>query len=249
MKKALPIVMLGAALGSAAVFAACGSSAGSNTTTQASTSAAETTTASETTAETPVVGGWIVNTDTEPHVSADDEALFKKAAESGNDPGLKPVACVATQVVAGTNHAFLCTDYDLAWKMVTVYEDLQGNAKIIGTFGINPSDIETTDETESPDIVGGWTVSEDNGGILPDDAQKAFDDALKEYTGTSLKPIALLATQLVSGTNYRVLCNGTAVTPDAKPSLYVADIYSDLNGHSQISDVRNLKLTSYAGSN
>ena len=133
--------------------------------------------------------------------------------------------------------------------MVTVYEDLQGNAKVIGTFDMDPTAIETTEETEDTDIVGGWTVLDEGAAALPSDAQKAYDEASKAYTGLSLKPIALLATQLVNGTNYKILCNGTVVVPDATPMLYIVDINKDSSGVSTIIDVQKVLLTKYVGQN
>ena len=61
------------------------------------------------------------------------------------------------------------------------------------------------------------------------------------------EPVALLGTQIVSGTNYRILCSGTTVTADPVTSLYVVDVYEDLQGAAEVKDIQLIDLTKYAG--
>ena len=48
----------------------------------------------------------------------------------------QPVAILGTQVVAGTNYAFLCKASEInkgtSWVIVYLYRDLENNASIIG---------------------------------------------------------------------------------------------------------------------
>ena len=53
-------------------------------------------------------------------------------------------------------------------------------------------------------------------------------------TGYEYEPIALLGTQIVSGTNYSILARGKAVVPDAEPSYEIITIYEDLEGNAKI---------------
>lgn len=71
-------------------------------------------------------------------------------------------------------------------------------------------------------------------GILPDDAQEAFDQAFSQFLGSDVEPIALLGTQLVAGTNYAILCKVTPVVPDAISAMKVVTIYKDLHGNSTL---------------
>ena len=251
MKRKIIIPALCAAFAATPVFAACGSATDSGKTTQAdpeSTTAADTTTEASDSTQA-VLGGWTVNTGTKPGISDEDKALFEKAVKGTDEEGHTPVACIATQLVAGTNHAFLCADTEgtSSWHVVTVYESLDGKAEVIGTTELDPSDIYTTDESSDSEIVGGWTVVSEEKGSIPDDAQAAFTKAIEGYTGVSYTPVALLATQVVSGMNYRLLCAGTPVVPDGVTALYVVDVYEDTSGNAEITDAQKVLLTEYAG--
>lgn len=252
MKRKIIIPALCAVFAAAPVFAACGSAADSGTTTSAASETTTTAESSDATTETAqaVLGGWTVSTDTKSGITGEDKALFEKAAKGTDAEKYTPVACIATQVVAGTNHAFLCADTEGTppwWHVVTVYESLDGKAEIIGTAELDPSDIYTTDESSDSCIVGGWAVVSEEKGTIPDDAQKAFTKALEGYVGVGYTPVALLATQVVSGMNYRLLCAGTPVTPNGVTELYVVDVYEDTSGKAEITDAQKVLLTEYVG--
>lgn len=89
-------------------------------------------------AEAPIEGGWTASSD--PTVTEALEALFEKGTETLTGADYIPVAYLGSQVVAGTNHAFLCqavTAYpgsletDPAYAMVYLYEDLSGEVSIL----------------------------------------------------------------------------------------------------------------------
>lgn len=195
----------------------------------------------------PVAGGWQVNTEATSRVSADEQTVFENAMASSNDAAAKsakPVAVMATQVVAGTNYAFLGYA-DSSWYVFKVYEDLQGSVSLLSAKAIDLADVKTTDEA-AQQLSGGWTVWNDETGTLaPDEVQKAFESALSAWTGVSLDPIAYLGSQVVKGTNYKVLCAGSAVTPDATLQLYVATVYADTDGSASFSDVSTFDLNAY----
>lgn len=89
-------------------------------------------------AERPLAGGWTPSAD--PAVTEELKALFDKGTETLTGAGYIPVAFLGTQVVAGTNYAFLCravTAYpgaletEPAYAMVYLYQDLSGNVSIL----------------------------------------------------------------------------------------------------------------------
>ena len=93
----------------------------------------------------PLAGGWTPSVD--PALTEELKALFEKGTETLTGADYVPVAYLGSQVVAGTNHAFLCqavTAYPgsletaPAYAMVYLYEDLSGNVSIlsIGDFDI-----------------------------------------------------------------------------------------------------------------
>ena len=86
----------------------------------------------------PLSGGWTPSAD--PAVTEELKALFEKGTETLTGVSYIPVAYLGSQVVAGTNHAFLCqavTAYPgsvetaPAYAMVYLYEDLSGQVSIL----------------------------------------------------------------------------------------------------------------------
>jgi len=80
----------------------------------------------ETAPEVQLSGGW----SDEKKLTDDDIAIFEKAVKGTEYESLTPTALLGTQVVAGTNYKFLCTDADGAEKTVVVYRDLSDNCSV-----------------------------------------------------------------------------------------------------------------------
>lgn len=93
-------------------------------------------------------GGWFA-----PETAEAMDAMPQKAATAyaqalegfaGNN--LTPVALLGTQLVAGTNYAFLChsslvtLEPVVSMQLVVIYADLQGNATVSNIVTINPAD-------------------------------------------------------------------------------------------------------------
>ncbi len=85
-----------------------------------------------------LVGGWTPSAD--PTVTEELNALFEKGTETLTGVSYIPVAYLGSQVVAGTNHAFLCmavTAYpgsletEPAYAMVYLYENPAGQVSIL----------------------------------------------------------------------------------------------------------------------
>ena len=62
--------------------------------------------------------------------------------------------------------------------------------------------------SKEKDIVGGWSAVED--GTITDELQELFDKATAELDGVDYKPVKLLETQVVAGTNHCVLVKNGA---------------------------------------
>ena len=80
-------------------------------------------------------GGWTPSAD--PAVTEELQAVFDKGLEGLVGVRYTPVAYLGSQVVAGTNHAFLCQatvvypGAEPYYTIVYLYEDLQGNVTIL----------------------------------------------------------------------------------------------------------------------
>lgn len=95
-------------------------------------------------------------------------------------------------------------------------------------------------------MAGGWTPVVQEAGKLPEDAQAAFDKALEKLDGATYLPVALLSTQVVSGTNYCILCQITPVVPDPVPTWALVYVYADLQGNAEIMNVYELYIDKHA---
>ena len=89
-------------------------------------------------AEVPLAGGWTVNEeDTGMAANPDAQAALEKALEGMVGASYEPVACLGTQVVAGTNYCILCRITPVVpnptshFTLVHVYRALDGTAKIL----------------------------------------------------------------------------------------------------------------------
>ena len=247
MKKLITILIVGA-LGSALLLAGCRKNteqpAGSDS------SAKE----PESLAGGTLLGGWAVTGDMTSQLTDDEKAVFVQAIDGLVGAEYEPIAVIATQLVAGTNYAYLCTTTPVVpdaaphWTIAVVYKDLQGNASLTNVADLELMDVKILEQTESQMAVGAWEITEPSGKpvMLPsEEAQAAFEKATENYVGVDFKPIALLGTQLVAGTNYKVLCRGTLSTGDASTYLYVVDVYADLQGNAEITNIGQLDLLTY----
>ena len=184
--------------------------------------------------EAAIVGGWTPAES--PEVPAEVKALLEKAAEKLLGAEYEPVALIGSQVVAGTNYQLLCRitpvvpDAVPHYAIVTLYEDPDGNASITDIL-----ESQAEGEALPGELMGAWENPESPD--MTDEAKAALDKALEKLVGADYKPIALLATQLVSGTNYSILCQVTPVVPNAESSFVIAHVYQDLEGNAEITEV------------
>lgn len=92
-----------------------------------------------------LMGGWQDVEQLPNMLSEQENEVFTKALEGLTGVGYTPVATLATQVVAGTNYAFLALGKTVTATPVThlyvinIYADLNGNAKLNNICGIDLS--------------------------------------------------------------------------------------------------------------
>ena len=89
--------------------------------------------------------------------------------------------------------------------------------------------------------VGGWDGNIEDLDINKNaEAKAALEKATSELTGMNFEGIYLLGKQIVSGTNYCILCRGTATVPDAVPGYYLVYVYADLQGNAEVLKIDTL---------
>ncbi len=85
-------------------------------------------------------------------------------------------------------------------------------------------------------LPGGWTPYSTP---LSADAKKVFDSVIKGLIGVNYSPLAV-ATQVVSGTNYRFFANSQVVYPGALNEAVIIQIYQPLQGEAHITSIKKV---------
>ena len=83
-------------------------------------------------------------------------------------------------------------------------------------------------------MVGGWSFAPRP---LNDEEKIIFEKSKPELVGVDYEAVQVLATQIVSGTNYLFLCHATNVYTGSKPTYALIQVYNDLEGNSQMTGI------------
>ena len=255
MKKTFIYILMAVLLISMLGLSACG-----NKTQEAESNSADTSDAVEGTGDEMPDGGWTVADNTAVELPEEVQTAFDKALETltGSYNEMIPIAYVGRQIVSGTNYAVM---YRVTYAdekapaglvILTVYEDLEGNASLLSADDFSIADFNTGDESayenaEAEPLAGGWQIPEQiTTAEIPEKAINAFNKAAGGLTGNKLTPMALLGTQTVAGTNYAFLCRSKLVTDDPVESIQLVIVYEDLEGNAAITGINNVDITQYA---
>ena len=179
-----------------------------------------------------LAGGW--ETPASPKVPEEIKEKLDKALEELVGADYEAVAYLGSQLVAGRNYKLLCRITPVVpdavdhFAIVTLYEDLEGKVEITEI-------LDSEKESNFSDMPGGWQKTETQ--EMTDEAKAALEKALSEMVGATYKPLALVATQVVAGTNYCILCEITPVVPDAESNYGLVYVYEDLEGNAEITEI------------
>ena len=202
-----------------------------------------------------VSGGWEIDGITSQQSLPEDiQKVFEKATVSKSEYTLEPVAYIGTQVVAGSNHMILCRattsdEREGTYKVAIIYADLEGNAELTSLCDFSLEDyVEGEGAASREQLSGGWNVPEsDITENIPEDVQKAYNKATAtiDWEWSDVTPLAYLGKQIVSGTNYALLCRGNYDSNETAPDLMVITVYEDLDGNSEISNIHLIDINSF----
>ena len=184
-----------------------------------------------------VAGGWTPAEDFT--LTEDQKAIFDKAMSELVGVNYVPIACLGTQVVAGTNYCFLAQgtvvypDATPKYMLVYVYADLTGGANVmnIADLPIIPNEDGTLSVPEEQ-LMGGWSYAEAY--EITDELSALLNTAAAGLTGADWIPVAQVGTQVVAGTNHCVLCQIVPVVPNPEPHYSLVYIYEDLSGGAEL---------------
>ena len=195
-----------------------------------------------------VSGGWNFSEEAYNNLTDENRAIFESAVANSytGTSTFEVVQKVASESVAGANYAYLCKETPAGseaptnWSILTVYVDLDGNATLTNVEAIDPENIKTLEEVP-PIEPGGWTILQTDKGLV---LSEAVANAIM-LSGVSYIPAAVLATQVVSGTNYRILAYGKQVTEYTRTDLYVLDVFEGLDGTAEVTNISVFDIASY----
>ncbi|MBO4338491.1 MAG: hypothetical protein J5877_01050 [Clostridia bacterium] len=185
-------------------------------------------------------GGWTKAES--PEITDEFLKVFGKATETLAGAELKPVAYIASQVVAGVNHLVLCRqtatvpDAKPTYALVCIYQEPDGNSSITSIV-----DSEIPAAEEGVGIPGGWTKTESP--VITDEIKKKIESAFKELTGAEITPLALLEQQtaFADGVNYCLLCESVATVPDAQAEYEIVYVTAYKDGKAEITDIKSFE--------
>lgn len=234
-----------AALLAAAVLTGCSTSTNKQNSNTPAPSA-------ETTQDAQITGAFEINADlTSAKLPGDAQKAFDKALDGMTGTAYSPIVLLAQQVVSGKNYSILCMeqttvpDAEPELHIITIYEDLDGNASITEDTLFDLSAVAGVSASTSiePDAEGAYeTNTEFTAEDIPEDASSSLEKALDGLTGADYQAAALLGTQVTSGTNYAMLCLVTPVVPDgeAYSTWSVVTVYQSLDGTCEITSVYDI---------
>lgn len=101
------------------------------------------------------------------------------------------------------------------------------------------NDSQLIEPSNQEEILGGYVEVED--GTLTDELNDIFDTALEGLIGANYKAVKLISTQVVSGTNYKFLAEGTKTTNPITSGTYYVTIYQDLQGNVELLNIETIE--------
>ena len=174
----------------------------------------------------------------DPTVTTKVRKLFDKAFDGLVGASYTPAAVLATRTTAkGTQYRVLCrmtVCYPGAqeqYVVVTLQRGLLGRAEILNVDDA----LCETDLVDDKEMTGGWQEAQSP--AMTDEAKAAFEKATEGLLCVDYVPVALLSTQVVAGTNYRILCEAMEVYPGAETHYAVMTVYEGLDGSANILSV------------
>lgn len=176
-----------------------------------------------------IAGGYTLYEAEEAAFDDEMSTIFTDAASQWDGGDLKPVALLATQVVAGTNYCFLAESSlgEPEYKLVYVYHDTEGDNTLTNVQDVDLS--ASSFGEEEGQLAGGWYATTNTYANPGKDMVDLFDSANSGYT-----LIAPLATQVVAGTNYLMLCETETKSDNEVPQLYLVTVYEDTDGNASV---------------
>lgn len=191
-------------------------------------------------------GSWEINYEHESFIYDNQDLInFLSTSDLNGQDDYKVVALLGNQVVAGTNHMFLCQNDN--YEVVIVYEDLDSNYSISKVVPFKIEEYLENNSTYNHEmLMGGWYPYFDEKNVMDVKDIDLFNPKIVEDNfDTYYKPIALLGSQIVSGTNYCYLVYEGNSMNIQNGQLAIMSIYKDLNNSFSVNSIHYLDLREF----
>ncbi|MBQ1509175.1 MAG: hypothetical protein IIZ47_07100 [Erysipelotrichaceae bacterium] len=200
-----------------------------------------------------LLGGWKIFEEAfAKNLDEEDTARFEIAMKDLTGAGYEPVAVLARNIDIGVETIYLCLGNTVAtgsksWYILDIYSDQEGFSKVQSIKKLDILDIHTAEDDYPSTLPEDWQIaSSARPGSLTEESEKAFTDAIDSLTGSNFIPATLLASQLVSGMNYRYIVYGDLLTEYPAPqNIFVAEVYQPLNDKASLTYMEPLDLLYY----
>ena len=195
--------------------------------------------------ENDEMGKWIVPESTE--ITDELKEVFEKALDGFTGVGYTPKLYLGYIVSGGTIHCFLCESLVIVpdavpyWSLVYVFEDTEGNAAITNVYVpyySTSGDYVEVQDVQTDFLPGGCSASMDQSVDIETLILEGFPGT-DLYNVNQYTPKLLLATQVVAGTNYAILCKTLGESEDLWTIVY---IYQDLEGYRSLTNIAVLDI-------
>lgn len=215
-------------------------------------SATDTAKANATQTDNAETGKWIVPESTE--ITDGLDGLFSRATDGLVGVGYKPKLYLGYLASEGTIHCFLCESVVIAsdavpyWSLVYVFEDTEGNAAVTDMYVpyySTSGQVTEVQDVQTDLLPGGWSACTDQEADIEALINNGFPGT-EEYNVNIYTPKMVLATQVVAGTNYAILCE-TQGERSGEKLWTIVYIYQDLQGCCSLVNIAILDIGSIYG--
>lgn len=175
---------------------------------------------------------------------------FGKAFENLVGASYDMIAYLGSKVTNGINHAFLATQTLMTGKDIKSVVLVVLNEKPNDVGGNTFSIVTIEPLVSGGEKIGGMNIAPTYD--IPEDALKVFNKHFEGFVGATLKPFALLGTQVVHGVAYLFAVESTmVVNPNSalseSKSINIIKIYSDYNDIESIEIIRGSQKENMLG--
>ena len=94
---------------------------------------------------------------------------------------------------------------------------------------------------EGTGALGGWTTYTGNPTTIPEEVLTCFDSAFENFVGCTYEPVALLAYQMVAGTNYCLLCRCTVISLESPETFVIVYLTHDKDGVDAVLSIQDME--------